>query len=189
MKVHFPSITGRLQDADPERGAAERGYLMMEALFYIGLVGLVLGIGYAAVYRAIDSAIALKQSAADISRALTTGEQWRADVRASRQPPRVEADGEGKRFVLEGSAGEVVYAVADQVLWRKNGNGPWVHLIENIKASEFVMDSRKDSAAWRWDLELEPKTKGRVRPGRVMPIFTFLAVPVGRANVNAPVNR
>src|ERR1019366_10279726 len=59
-------------------GASHCGYLLIEALVYIGVVAALLGVAYAAAYRSIDRSIALRRSADDITSALHAGERWRA---------------------------------------------------------------------------------------------------------------
>ena len=41
----------------------------------------------------------------------------------------------------------------------------------------MTADPREYVTAWRWELELQPRATGSVKPGRVRPLFTFLAVP------------
>jgi hypothetical protein len=38
-------------------------------------------------------------------------------------------------------------------------------------------DRREYITAWRWELELQTRATGSVKPGRVRPLFTFIAVP------------
>jgi hypothetical protein len=41
----------------------------------------------------------------------------------------------------------------------------------------MTSDPREYVTPWRWELELETRAKGSVKPGRVRPLFTFIAVP------------
>jgi hypothetical protein len=41
----------------------------------------------------------------------------------------------------------------------------------------MAADRREHVTAWRWELELATRTQGSVKPGRVRPLFTFVAVP------------
>src|SRR5439155_11435731 len=66
------------------------GYMLIEALVYIGVSFLLLGIGFAAMYRCIDNSVGLRRSADDITSALHAGERWRADVRATVRPVQLE---------------------------------------------------------------------------------------------------
>src|SRR5512137_1852725 len=72
MKLQLHSKHGRLA-----------GYLLTEALVYISVVVVILGIGYAAMYRSIRYSLDLRRSAEDISKALNVGERWRDDIRAA----------------------------------------------------------------------------------------------------------
>src|SRR4029077_12950063 len=56
------------------------GYLLTEALVYIGLLFVILGVGYLAMDRSIDNSVLLRRNADDIANALHAGERWRADV-------------------------------------------------------------------------------------------------------------
>ncbi len=153
------------------------GYLLMEALVYIGLVFLLLGIGSIALYRCIDNSVALRRNADDIARALHAGELWRADVRAAVRGIRSEGNPETPILHLEGAHGEVAYRYSAGALYRKTGAAPWSRILDHVKSCSMQPDVRPTVNAWRWELELQPQTRGSFRPGRVHPLFTFLAVP------------
>jgi len=151
------------------------GYLLTEALVYIGVVFVILGIGYAAMYRSIRYSLDLRRSAEDIAKVLSIGEQWRADIRAaSIKINREQIDGE-KIMRLQGSSGEIAYRITGPTLFRKTGDAPWVPILANIKDSAFEMDQRQRVQSWRWELELLPHAKNP----RLKPLFTFTAVPEG----------
>jgi len=158
------------------RGSA--AYMMIEALVYIGLVMVILGAGYVAMYRCIDNSVALRRSADDISRALQAGERWRADVRAVQGVVRLEDTSAEPTLYLPSARGEVAYRFASNAVLRRMGDGNWVRLLANVKTSAMSGDARKNVAAWQWELELQPQFKGTVKPGRLRPLFTFLAVPI-----------
>ena len=161
----------------PTRG--NHAYLLIEALVYIAVIVALLGAGYAAMYRCIDSSIALRRNADDITRALHAGERWRADVRSATSRVRLEDTATDQLLYLEGSSSAVVYRFATNSISRRLGAGPWVRLLPNVKSSTMQPDSREHVAAWRWELELQPRPSGSVKPGRVRPLFTFIAVPKG----------
>ena len=158
-------------------GASQRGYLMIEALVYIAVIVALLGAGYAAVYRCIDSSLALRRNADDITSALHAGERWRADVRSAGNQVRLEDTADGQLLHLEGATNEVVYRFSTNAISRRLGAGPWVRLLPNVKSSSMTADPREQVSAWRWELELATRTQGSVKPGRVRPLFTFIAVP------------
>jgi type II secretory pathway pseudopilin PulG len=166
----------------PGRSGGQRAYLLIEALVYIAVIAALLGAGYAAMYRCVDSSIALRRNADDITSALHAGERWRADVRAATSQVRVENTDAGQLLYLEGARGTVVYRVTTNAVFRSVGAAPWVRLLENVKSSTMAADQREYVTAWRWELELQPHGKGSVKPGRVRPLFTFLAVPERPAN-------
>jgi len=156
---------------------SQRGYLMIEALVYIGVIVVVLGVAYSATYRCIDRSIALRRNADDITSALHAGERWRADVRAASSQVRLESTDAGQLLYLEGPSSAVVYSFATNAVSRRVGTGPWVRLLPNVKSSTMTADKREHVTAWRWELELQTRATASVKPGRIRPLFTFLAVP------------
>ena len=152
-------------------------YMLIEVLAYIAVVGILLGIGYVAMFRCIDNSYNLRRSAEDISKALFAGERWRADVRAAKAPPRIEVSGSEQSLRLPAAGGEIDYRFAGNAVFRRMGEGPWVLVLGNIKVSAMSPDPRQKVTAWRWELELQPQAKGGVKPGRIRPLFTFFAVP------------
>ncbi len=169
-----------MKTCQPLSGRASRGsraYLMIEALVYIAVIVALLGAGYAAMYRCIDSSLALRRNADDIANALHAGERWRADVRAAASQIRVEDTDAGQLLYLESARGPAVYRFSTNAIFRRLGEGPWVRLLPNVKSSSMAADRREHVTAWRWELELATRTQGSVKPGRVRPLFTFVAVP------------
>ncbi len=151
--------------------------MLTEALVYIGVLFLLLGVGYAALHRCIDSSTLLRRNAEDISRTLHIGERWRADVRASGRNVRLLNTAEGQLLHL-GSAGQQVdYRFANNTVQRRRNAGPWVTVLDQVKSSAMQSDSRDPVVAWRWELELQPRAKGRTVANRIRPLFTFLTVP------------
>ncbi len=157
-----------------------RAYMLLEVLAYLAVVAVVLGVGYAALYRAIDHSILLHRTADDLALALQTGERWRADIRAARQGLRLEQTEDGQVLHLDLGTGAVEYRLLNTALYRRAGTGPWVRLLANVKESSMRPDRRSNLTAWRWELELQPRAKGALKPGRTRPLFTFLAVPAAR---------
>ena len=165
-----------LQSLPRRTSRGNRAYLLIEALVYISVVFVLLGAGYAAMYRCIDSSIALRRNADDITSALHAGERWRADVRLANRQVRLEDTTAGQFLYLEGTNREVVYCFSTNGISRRLGGATWVRLLPNVKSSTMQPDPREYVTAWRWELELEPRTTGSVKPGRVRPLFTFIAV-------------
>lgn len=155
------------------------GYLLTEALVYIGLVFLLLGIGSLAMYRCIDNSVALRRNANDMTKALHAGELWRADIRAATRGIRSENGDDGPVLHLQGAATDVQYRYAEGAVYRKHGTAPWSRILEHVKSSSIQPEVRPTVTAWRWELELQPQTRGSFKPGRIDPLFTFLAVPPG----------
>ncbi len=159
------------------RSCGQSAYLLLEALVYIAVVMTLLGAAYAAMYRCVDSSIALRRNADDITSALHAGERWRADVRGATGQVRVEDTDAGQLLHLEGPHGAVVYRFATNSLFRSVRGGPWTRLLESVKSSTMTANPRQFVTAWRWEFELQPHGKGSVKPSRLRPLFTFLAVP------------
>jgi hypothetical protein len=172
--------TRQLSSSRPSGGRG--AYLLIEALVYIAAVFVLLGAGYAAMYRCIDSSIALRRSADDITSALHAGERWRADVRSATNQFRLEDTAHGQLLYLDGPSNTVVYSFSTNGVFRWLGTGPWVRLLPNVKSSTIQADPREYVTAWRWELELQPRTTGSVKPGSVRPLFTFIAVPKGTSS-------
>src|SRR3954470_14151221 len=59
------------------------GFTLIEMLVYMGMLFLILGMAYIAMYRSMDASAGLRRNANDITRALETGELWREDVRGA----------------------------------------------------------------------------------------------------------
>lgn len=152
--------------------SSRSGYLLTEALVYISVVVLLLGIGYAAMYKCIQSSLTLRRSAADIAAALQVGERWRADIRAATSIQIEKTEGVSTLRLLADSQA-VTYELSQNTLNRRIGQGPWVPVLSNVQASTMKSYPRQGIHAWRWDLELKPRSK---HP-RVRPLFTFIAVP------------
>ena len=153
-----------------------RGYLLTEALVYIGLVFVLLGIGYAAMYRCVDNSVALRRNADDIVRALHAGELWRADIRLASRG--IQRDNSREPLLrLLGATNQVEYRFQDAAVYRRTGAGPWSRVLDRVASSIMEQDARPNVVVWRWELELEPKATGSFKPGRIRPLFTFLSVP------------
>jgi hypothetical protein len=161
---------------------AERGYLLTEALVYIGLIFVLLGVAYAGMYRCIDNCVVLRRNAEDISRAMHAGERWRADVRSASRGILLETNSDAQILHLSSPHGEISYTARDKAVFRRVEGGPWVSVLKDVESSSMLADVRPEVTNWRWELELQPQTKGIIKAGRVRPLFTFLAAPRGVSN-------
>ncbi len=156
---------------------AQDGYLLAEVLVYIGTVVMLVSLASVMLARCIDRSVALRRNAGEISAALQTGELWRADVRAAASAARIETNGGQQTLRLVSSRGKVAYRFSSKAVFRRLGQGPWVRVLDNVRASTMEPDPRRNITAWRWELELQPRGKGVAKPSRIRPLFTFLAVP------------
>jgi hypothetical protein len=150
---------------------------MTECLVYIGLVFVVLGAGYLALDRCINNSVLLNRNIDDIAAVLHVGERWRADIRAVTASVRVEKAQDRQILYIEGPRGQVAYRLSTNVLFRRSGQGAWMTLLRNVKASDMHLDSRKLVPAWCWELELEPRSRATIPASKVRPLFSFFAVP------------
>jgi hypothetical protein len=157
---------------------SSHGYMLTEALVYIGLVFVLLGIGYVAMYRCIDSSVALRRNADDILGAVHAGERWRADIRLAERGVRWDQTGE-PFLRLQGATNVVDYRFAGGSVFRREDAGQWSKLLDHVESSMMERDARPTVTVWRWELELQAKAHGSFKPGRVQPLFTFIAVPAG----------
>jgi Tfp pilus assembly protein FimT len=152
----------------------QAAYSLIEMLVYISVVAVLLGVGYAALYRCMDSSVALRRSADDIANAIRAGERWRMDVRAAGSKVRLETNSTEQIFLLPGSERQIAYRFAENTVSRRIGNGSWLPVLSNVKATSFVPVERREISAWHWELELQTRRK---RLSRIQPLFTFIAVP------------
>jgi hypothetical protein len=150
-----------------------QGYLLIECLVYIGVLFVLLGVCYLALFRCIDNSVALRRNADDISKALHTGERWRADVRSATGNIRFQETNFVQLLYLPNSRGQTVYCFASNSISRSYNGGPWGQLLTNVASSTMASEPRKTVTAWRWDLQLKPRRNN----SRIRPLFTFMSVP------------
>ena len=155
---------------------SESAYSLMELLIYIGVVGTLLAVGYVAVDRCIDRSAALYKNANDITSALRIGEVWRTDIRSARARITVESNGPGQTAHVHTARGEILYRFETNALSRRVSTNNWVCLLPRVKASSMAEDRRKNSTAWKWELELLPNKNNLSNTNHIVPLFTFLAV-------------
>jgi hypothetical protein len=170
----------RRNNIQNERGlpsSANRAYSLIECLVYIGVLFVLMGVGYIALFRCIDNSVALRRNADDISRALHVGERWRADVRTVTGNIHLQTTNLVQIASLPTSQGQIIYCFATNTVSRSYNGRPWSQLLTNVASSTMSADARKTLTAWKWELELVPgKHSSRIRP-----LFTFEALPESAA--------
>jgi len=149
------------------------GYLLVECLVYIGVLFVLLGVSYIALFRCINNSVALRRNAEDISKALHIGERWRVDVRSATGNIRFEETNFVQLLYLPNLRGQTVYCFATNTISRSYNGGPWSQLLTNVASSTMTSDRRKTVTAWYWNLELQTHRN----TSRVRPLFTFMSVP------------
>ena len=151
----------------------QQGWMLLEALVYVSLLGFVLALSCDAYYRVVRYTRDLRRNADDIARTLAAGERWRADVRAAVSAPAlVQRDGHDELLIPHRN-GRVAYVFTDGTVWRRSGeNGSAVPFLKRVKASGMMSDPRQYVTVWRWEIELATPQKSVRR----RPLFTFEAV-------------
>ena len=152
-----------------------RGYLLTEALVYIGAVVVLLAAGLVAMYRCIDNSLVLRRNAEQITHTMHIGELWRADMRTATNAAQLVQSEAGQILRLEKAVGTVEYRFADGSVYRRTGSGPWARVLEKVKSSSMHSEARSQVTAWHWDIELLPQSRGAVGAARVRPLFSFIA--------------
>lgn len=161
-------------------GRDERGILLVEAMAYIAVFAVISAVTFAAFFKYWDAATRMERATDDIVRALQAGEMWRADIRRAIRPPTLIREGGEEALELEMSGAKVVYLFSSEGVWRQSApTNLWVRLVSRAQQSRMFADDRGGIAAWRWELELARPKKS---PGKVIPRFTFLAVPSHPSN-------
>ena len=150
------------------------GIVLVECLVYCGLLFLVLGLAFALFDLCWENSRNLRQNAEGVTRALTTGERWREDVRHATGPLRLEQTADGQVLHIPAGGGEVLYRASQETIWRQTPQcALWIEMLGHVKSSEMQPDRRTTVTAWRWDLEL----KNRDKNPRHRLLLAFESVP------------
>ena len=154
-----------------KRFARRRGIMMIEAMVYIALVGVILVLAAAVFDKGMRESAGVQRNVADIERALKAGEQWRADVRAATAAIEVSEE----RMVIPQKNGSVIYEMGTNQVRRVEGERRVEVFLANVQGSKMIEERRGKTVGWRWELELERRRK----EARVRPLFTFMAAAGG----------
>jgi prepilin-type N-terminal cleavage/methylation domain-containing protein len=154
----------------------QRAFTLIEMMVYISVLVVITGIGFSALYRSMDNSRALRRSSGDITDALHAGENWRADIRAAIGKIQIQSNADEQILRFPGSRSEISYRFANNTVFRRLANNDWSVILQNVKSSSFISETRSNVTAWRWELELQPRAK---KIGQIPPLFTFMAVPAG----------
>jgi hypothetical protein len=146
--------------------------MLVECLVYISVFFVVVGLAFAAFYRALDFARQLRRNAGDITLALDVGERWRTDVRSATAPLQLAEEGPTLVLRVPRGSSETTYLVTEGSLYRRaTQDAPPIRLMSNLKSLRFHRDQRERIVSWRCEMEL----KSRLKSARLPPLFTFLA--------------
>lgn len=151
--------------------ANRRGIVLVDALAYIALLGLVLILASEVFDKGMRESTAFQRNVADIERALKAGERWRADVRAATGAIEVRED----RMIIPQKSGSIIYEMGTNQVMRLAGDDRTEVFLKGIKDTKVIMERRGRATGWRWELELEHRRK----EARLRPMFTFMAAAGG----------
>lgn len=158
--------------------SSNAGFTLVEMLVYISVLLVIVGVGFSALYRCMDTSRALSRNTSDIADALHAGEDWRADVRAAVAPIQMQTNADEWILRIPTKPNEVSYRFANNHVSRRLGNNDWSPMLVNVKSSEFVSEARSNMVVWRWELELQSRSR---KFTAMKPLFTFIAVPEAQA--------
>ena len=150
-----------------------QGASLIECLVYIAVFAILLTVAGLGFNRCWDDSKHLRRNAEDIARALTAGEQWRADIRNATGAVQVVGTADAEQVVIPHPTGTITYSFAHGELHRQAGaDAPATLVLPQVKSSHMLADPRSQVTAWRWELELAsaPKKAG------LFPLFTFESV-------------
>jgi hypothetical protein len=157
-----------------------RAFLLIDCIVYCLLFFIILGLAFTAFYQITDHSKRLNRSASDISRALSAGEHWRADIRSATAAPKLSELGSELILVVPQNKHEVTYVLRRGTVFRRSDAGaPWLDFLPGVEKSKMEADQRKKVHSWRWELELKTDSKKVY----TKPVFTFQAVPKGGQNL------
>lgn len=157
------------------RCSPTRAFTLIECLVYMAVLFIVIGVGYVAMYKSMDSSAGFRRNATDISQTLKAGEHWREDIRNASGPIHVENAGENQIVLhIPQPQAEVDYQFSSNNVSRRVVGRDWTPVLEHVKNSSFIADHRQTVACWRWEIELVTYSKS---PSKTRPLFTFIAVP------------
>src|SRR5512133_571243 len=146
------------------RPARAGGYMLIEALVYIGAVVVLVGVGFIAMHRCVDRSVIVRRNADDIAHTVHIGELWRQDVRSATRGAGIEnAPGEQLLHLL-GPTSTVDYLFTQGGVYRRVASGPWSCVLDKVKDSVMRSDPRPPVVAWTWDVELLPEARGSAAP-------------------------
>ncbi len=168
----------RLSCAFPPGHRSCRAIMLIDCMVYLALFFVITGLALSICYRCWDGSRLVGRIADDISSAANAGERWREDVRQATTPLHMESSTAGQLVTISTTNGPIRYRFSDGAVWRQNGdNAAWLSVLPRVKSSRVTPDNRRRVVAWRWEVELQPRQKYP----RMLPLFTFEAVPVAGA--------
>jgi type II secretory pathway component PulJ len=168
-----------LKTAPRHLSRARDAFMLLEVIAYLAVVFIVLGVGYAAMYRCMDNSRAFRRNLDDIAKTVNIGDLWRADIRQATNPIQINNSPHEQILRLTSRRGEILYRFSTNAVFRRVGNGPWALVLGNVKTSNMQPEPHQTLTAWRWDLELKTRAKAKTQ---TRPLFTFIAVPKDKAS-------
>ena len=99
--------------------ARRRGYFLLECLAYMAVLAVVLVVTMRGFSHCWDNSMALRRNADDIIRVLHAGEQWRADLRAAREPVQLSQADSAEQLLIPSAGGPIIYTFVKGELRRQ----------------------------------------------------------------------
>jgi hypothetical protein len=155
------------------RSSRRAGIMLIECISYVAVFLILSAVAMGSFYLCWDHSKALISASDDISAALTTGERWRADVRAASGTITIEPTDHGQVVKIPIGGKEIVYLFNSNKVERQAGSVSLpVLLLPRVIASEMKPDPRNGVTAWRWELQVAQRRKEM----HTQLLFTFEAV-------------
>ncbi|MCF7708797.1 MAG: hypothetical protein K9N52_07865 [Verrucomicrobia bacterium] len=154
----------------------QRGMMLIEALVYISLLGVVTILAYTTFHRCMIETRVSDARANVISVAIKAGEKWRTDIHAAVQAPeelRMSDSRELEGMRIQQSDGLITYQFEGDTLYRIDQETK-VRILEDVVSSRFYPERRSEVSGYRWELEVKGE---REEYKEYDHLFSFLAVP------------
>ena len=159
------------------------GLSLIECLIYIAVLTVVTGIAFSVFFSVLSHHRSVVRCSDDIVGTVKAGERWRADIRAAIEVPRLEASATEQALHIRQAGGTITYLFLSGRIWRIiDGKTPELPLLEKVKSSVMLADTRATTHAWRWDLQIASARK----KSKITPSFSFIAAEKAGLPPSAP---
>ena len=159
---------------------------LIEVLVYIVLFSAFILVAFDTYFSSKTVARGIQGKASAIIQVMYAGERWRQDIRDAISPPQIIQSSlpnpddpsdiiELTSLKIKKSSETNWYAFRGDHVFRMSSHLPtkWELIMDRVNSSTMVQEQRGEVAIWRWEVELQTRTK----KASIHPLFTFLAVP------------